>query len=335
VSSRAASGFVAVRRGATRRSPVSCEISGGSSPWNGALGRTPGADTLAGSRFRAGAGRGRDGPVAGDALAPRRRTHRDDGSSGLTARPRTLLTCRGGVLRCVIDPSLGSRRGGRRCGGCRVSGLGRLDCGNPRYGRSLRRGRRLRRRRRGRRLRRRGGSSRSRLLGGRRRRGCRLRSGRGRRRGRRGRVGYAPWRKQCEWVDVRLALADPNAEMEIRNLVLDLAARSWIGDGISLRDRCALANAQRSEMGERRLVAVGRRDRHREAVRRNLPGERHLARRRSAHRTRPAHGDVNPSMLTCRVLVAPDRELPEDRAVGGPPPGPGRRAVPEGPDEQD
>ena len=111
-------------------------------------------------------------------------------------------------------------------------------------------------RRLGRRRRRLGSSgTRRRLLGGRWRR--RRRSGRrswgGRRRGCRGRVGGTPRRKQAEWVDVGV-LADPNAEMDVRNRMFGVARRPGICDRVSLRDDRSLPDAQRSEVRERRLV---------------------------------------------------------------------------------
>ena len=91
-----------------------------------------------------------------------------------------------------------------------------------------------------------------------------------------GEVGGTPRRKQAEWVDVRV-LADPNAEMDVRNRVLCIARRPGIRDRVSLGDDGALPDAHGSQMRERRLVSVAGDDRDREPVGRNLPGERHLA----------------------------------------------------------
>ena len=142
-------------------------------------------------------------------------------------------------------------------------------------------------RRLGRRWRRLGSSgSRRRLLSGRWRRGrrSRRRGWGGRRRGCRGRVGGTPRRKQAEWVDVGV-LADPNAEMDVRNRMFSVARWPGICDRVSLRDDRSLPDAQRSEVCERCLVSVGGDDRHREAVRRDLPGERHLPGRGRPYRS--------------------------------------------------
>jgi hypothetical protein len=129
-----------------------------------------------------------------------------------------------------------------------------------------------------RRLRRRRGRCRLLRCRGRRRCGSRRGDRGGRRRGCRGRVRSTPRREQGEWVDVGV-LADPNTEMDVGDRVFRLAGRPWIRDRVSFGDDRAFPNVQRSEVGKRRLVPVARGDRHREAVRRNLTRERHLARR--------------------------------------------------------
>ena len=190
-------------------------------------------------------------------------------------------------------------------------------------------------RRLGRRWRRLGSSgSRRRLLSGRWRRGRRggRRGWGGRRRGCRGRLGGTPRRKQAEWVDVGV-LADPNAEMDVRNRMLSVARWPGICDRVSLGDDCSLPDAQRSEVCEGCLVSVGGDDRHREAVRRHLPGERHLAGRGRLYRRRLAYRDVDSAMLTRGVLVSTDRVAAKHVAVGGPHPRPRGRSGAERPDD--
>ena len=95
------------------------------------------------------------------------------------------------------------------CGGrprCR-RGSRWLGCGNGLGGRCSRSGRRHRSRRARRHRRRRRG----------------LRKRRGRRLGCRRRGGSTPRRKEFEWVDVALASADPDTEMNVREVVLCLA----------------------------------------------------------------------------------------------------------------
>ena len=163
--------------------------------------------------------------------------------------------------------------------------------------------------------------------GGRRRR---WRSGCGRRRGGRRRVGGTPRRKQFEWVDVGLGHGEPDAEMQIRDVVLSLTGRAGVGDGIALGDVPALADVQRSEMCERGSVSVARHDRHGQPADRDLTRERHLAGRGSPDQTRFAECDVDPPVLSGGERVA-NREPTQDRAVGGPCPSPGGRAGSERP----
>jgi hypothetical protein len=151
-----------------------------------------------------------------------------------------------------------------------------------------------------------------RLHGGRRGRRCGRGWGGGRRRGCRGRAGGAPRREQAEWVDVRVAVADPNAEVDVGRVVLRLAGGARIGDRISLADHVAFPDAQRAEMRERGPVAVRGHDRDGEAVRRYLAGERHLSRGRRANRRCATECDVDAAMLARGVLVALDGELSED-----------------------
>ena len=187
----------------------------------------------------------------------------------------------------------------------------------------------------GRRWRRVGSSgSRRRLLSDRWRRGRRVgrRGWGGRRRGCRGRLGGIPRRKQAEWVDVGV-LADPNAEMDVRNRMLSVARWPGICDRVSLGDDGSLPDAQRSEVCEGCLVSVGGDDRHRETVRRHLPGERHLAGRGRLYRRRLAYRDVDSAMLTRGVLVSTDRVAAKHVAVGGPHPRPRRRSGAERPDD--
>ena len=112
--------------------------------------------------------------------------------------------------------------------------------------------------------------------------------------------------------------------MQVGNLVLRLTGGSRVGDRLALGDRRPLAYAQCSEVRERRLVAATRHDRHREAVRRHLARERHLAGGRRDNRTGLSECDVHPSMLTGGVRVGANGELTENRAFRRPRPRPGR-----------
>jgi hypothetical protein len=189
----------------------------------------------------------------------------------------------------------------------------RLECGS-RDGRVGNRSR-LERRRRWSRRRRGGRRWRRRLdLGG----GC------GRRRGCRRRAGCTPRRKQAEWVHVGLVGTDPHAEMDVRHVVLGIAGRAGSCDRFCFADAVPLRDVKRAEVSERDPVLAGD-DRHGEAVRRHLAGERHLARDRSTDRCPRLDPDVDPTMLAGGVLVGHDRELSEHRAIGRPCPGECRR----------
>ena len=96
--------------------------------------------------------------------------------------------------------------------------------------------------------------------------------------------GGIPRREQFERVDVRLSVADPDPEMDVRHVVLGFARGAEVRDSGTLGDRRALARTERPEMRERDLVAVAGLDRHREAMGRNRAGERHATRRRGADR---------------------------------------------------
>jgi hypothetical protein len=64
--------------------------------------------------------------------------------------------------------------------------------------------------------------------------------------------------------------------MDVRDIVLRLARGATLRDGISLVDVTAAPHEKPADVRQRRLVPVGRLDRDRQAVRRNLPGEGHL-----------------------------------------------------------
>ena len=196
-------------------------------------------------------------------------------------------------------------------------------CGRGRRRLRCRRGRGSRRRSRSRSRPR--SRTRCRLRHDRWRRRCRRwRTGGGRRRGCRGRAGGTPRREQAEWVDVRVAVADPDAEMDVEHVVLRIARRTGVRDRISLADRLALPDAERPEMRERGLVAVRGHDRDRQPVRRDLTGERDLPGRGRTNRRCPRESDVDAAMLPGGVLVVLHREPPQHRPIRGPCPGRGR-----------
>ena len=161
---------------------------------------------------------------------------------------------------------------------------------------------------------------------GRRRRCCRSGVGRGcgRRLGRCRRVGGSPRRKERERVDVGVAGALTDAEVDVCGQVLHVAGWAGLRDHVALGNCRAATDAQCPGVRQRHLVLTER-DRHRQSVRRNRTRERDLTGRRSANRRGASERDVDSSMLTCGVGVRADREALEDLAVDRPCPGPCRR----------
>ena len=157
----------------------------------------------------------------------------------------------------------------------------------------------------------------------------------GRRRGCRRRGGGTPRRKQRERVDVVVVGAEPDPEVEVRQVVLRVPRRSRLGDRLSRSDVLAALDEQRAEVHERGPVPVAGRDRHGQAVRGDGACERDLARGGSTSRWCAAESDVDSSMLPRRVLVAPDDEPPQHGTVCGPGPRPRRRAHGERPRERE
>jgi hypothetical protein len=152
-----------------------------------------------------------------------------------------------------------------------------------------------------------------------RRGGCGLGFRCGRRRGRR-RGGGSPRREQRERIDIRVAVADADAEVDVRHVVLGDPRRPRLGDRLPLLDGRTALDEERTDMSQRRLVAVGGDDRHGQPVGRNLTGERDLTRSRCAHDEGLAERDVDPAVLPARIRVVAERELPEHRSVRGPRP---------------
>jgi hypothetical protein len=109
--------------------------------------------------------------------------------------------------------------------------------------------------------------------------------------------------------------------MDVWDRVLGIAGRSRLGHRVTLADPCATPDEELAGVRQRDLVAVGRLDRDRQAVGRNLPGERDLPGGGSTDRGGVAERDVDAAVLPTCVLVVSDRELPEHWTVHGPRPG--------------
>jgi hypothetical protein len=103
--------------------------------------------------------------------------------------------------------------------------------------------------------------------------------------------------------------------------MLGLAGRTGLGDRIAFRHASAFLHEQRPEVGQGRAMAVVGRDRDGKPVCRNSAGERDLSGRRRPHDARASEVDVDPPMLSGRVLVVPDGVGAENRPFRGPRPG--------------
>ena len=234
--------------------------------------------------------------------------------SAVSRTRRHRIGCAHGRIRCAS----------RVVSSLRDDGRGRSNRSRARLGRGRRGGRRRRhgcRRRRG-----------SRVYGGRRRSrqgrrswarsGARRRSRRRKRRRTRG-----PRRKQRCRIDVFLVSAGADAEVHVGSCVLRLARRARLCDDIAFGHVRAAPDRDRTDVRERRLEAVGRRDRDRQAVRGHLAGKRHLTGYRGSNDVCSADRDVDATMLARGVLVVTDRELTKHGAVDRPCPGMRGRGV--------
>jgi len=283
-----------------------------------------------GEQVGAGSARRRHGdrPRAGSVRARR---------PGRLHRPVVAPGSRGQRGSCVVRaraPTTGASGldRGPRCAAA-ASGLAH-DGGSGRRSGQGRRGRRHARRRHARRHRRsgrrRGGGLRGRLRREapsrrRSRRRGRFGSRRRRRRGSRRRCGrrFHAGREQRGGIDVGVAVAAPDAEVDVARVVLRIPGGPGGGNRRPLRDDVAAPHEQGAEMRQRGPVPVVGRDGHGQPVGRHRPGEGDLARRGCAHARCVVERDVDPSMLPARVRVVAEREGAQDRPVRRPAPGRG------------
>jgi hypothetical protein len=121
--------------------------------------------------------------------------------------------------------------------------------------------------------------------------------------------------------------------VNVREGVFGLARRTGLGDGLAFLHLRPATHEERSEMGERGLVAVGGTDRHGQSVRRHLACERDLSRSRSTDDAGAVEGDVDTAVLATRVGVVADDEAAKDRPVCRPGPGKSSRGRDEQPAE--
>jgi hypothetical protein len=159
----------------------------------------------------------------------------------------------------------------------------------------------------------------------------RLHRGDGRRRRRHdrglgsGRVGnrsrLRTGRQQRQRVDVALRIVRmPDAEVDIRAVVLHVSGRSDRADGFALRHAVALDKTDRAQMQQRHGEAVGRPHGDRPSVPGKPAGERHLARRRGSDGRSRCRPEVDAGMAVLVVLGAAELEASKNRSVDRPRP---------------
>jgi hypothetical protein len=138
---------------------------------------------------------------------------------------------------------------------------------------------------------------------------------------RRGRSSRAPPRKERQGVDVGVAVADPDAEVQVREVVFGVARRTRFRDGAAFGHVLSFVNEKRPEVSQRGFVSVGSRDRDGLSVRGNESRERHLACCGRTNLASAGKPDVDSTMLAGCVGIGPDGELAQYRAICRPGPG--------------
>jgi hypothetical protein len=114
----------------------------------------------------------------------------------------------------------------------------------------------------------------------------------------------------------------PDAEVDVRLGVLDLAARADGADPLALGELGADPDADGPEMEERDRVPVLGANRHAEPCVRQRPSERNHTTRGCAHVSARGRPDVHATVLATPVRIVISQKLAEDWAVDRPAPGP-------------
>src|SRR5205085_4724819 len=133
-------------------------------------------------------------------------------------------------------------------------------------------------------------------------------------------------REEQQRVDVAVrVLGVPDAEVEVWDVVLDLAAGPDRADTRALVDRVAAPNARRTKMRQRHRVAVGSLDRHNSATPGDGAGEGDGAARRCQDWLSGRCADLDSPVLARGIRIVAEDELLENRALDGPCPRPRAR----------
>ena len=122
----------------------------------------------------------------------------------------------------------------------------------------------------------------------------------------RGRSGRTPPRKERERVDVGVAVADPDAQVHVREVEFGVSRRTGVRDGGAFGHVLSFVYEQRAEVRERSFVPAGRRNRHGLPVRGDESRERHLACGGGTDLAGIPEPDVDAAMLTRCVRIRSD-----------------------------
>ena len=128
-------------------------------------------------------------------------------------------------------------------------------------------------------------------------------------------------REQRERIHISLRIAcDPDAEVDIRDLVLWRPARPDRSDSGPFPNGVALPDGERAQLHERHRVAVVGLDSDDLSVRDDRTGERDVARSRREDGGPLLAGNVDPAMLAARVRIPAEDERLEHFSRGRPRP---------------
>jgi hypothetical protein len=114
---------------------------------------------------------------------------------------------------------------------------------------------------------------------------------------------------------------DSDAEMHVRAWMFGIAAGPDRADGLALAHDGASRHLRSTDMRQRHRIAVGGRDRDRQAGVRHRADERHCAVGRRPDRLGCRRGDVDSAVLAGGVGIGADGERAQDRPADRPRPG--------------
>jgi hypothetical protein len=117
-----------------------------------------------------------------------------------------------------------------------------------------------------------------------------------------------------------LVRSDTDAEVDVRPGVLGLSARPDRADAVAFADGGSFPDFEVADVRQGHGIAVGGRNRHRQAVRRHRSGERDHPTCRRTNRLGVLGADVDAAVLPPGVWIRSEDEWPEYRACDRPRP---------------